>query len=185
MHDTLAPLIDIAYTKMDTTAAALLAAKKIAENLRSRFSCRLVVSSLPPQADVKSSAGLYGKCPVAWDVAFGITDVTAQKKGFLPKTVRLQLSEARNPDTAFIVLVKRMPYHSAAFGPAVACAAVSAALYGCEYYYYQKYRRLGENDLTSNPDEFGRTFSLAQGCEYGAGISLGLACALFVVTFFW
>jgi hypothetical protein len=79
----------------------------------------------------------------------------------------------------------RSPYHSAAFVPAIALAAVSAALYGTEYYYYQKYQRLDENDRKNNPDAFGTTFGVARTCEYGAGISLGLAGALFMVTFFW
>jgi hypothetical protein len=179
------PLFTFAYTQTDTVAAPLLVAKKIAENLRSRFICRLVVNSVPPQAEVKSATGLYGACPAEWDVAFGIIDITARKKGYLTQTVRLRLSERRNPDTATIALVKRMPYHSAAFVPAIAFAAVSAALYGGEYYYYQKYRRLGETDLKNNPDAFGATFGIARTCEYGAGISLGLAGALFVVTFFW
>jgi hypothetical protein len=179
------PLTVLPCPRADTAAAPLLVANKIAENLRSRFICRLTVNSVPPHAEVKSAAGLHGVCPAEWDIAFGIIDITARKKGYLPQTVRLHLSETRNPDTATITLVKRMPYHSAAFIPAIAFAAVSAALYGCEYYYYQKYRRLSENDLKNNPDAFGATFGIAQTCEYGAGISLGLAGALFVVTFFW
>jgi hypothetical protein len=179
------PLAVLPCPRADTAAAPLLVANKIAENLRSRFICRLAVNSVPPHADVISATGLHGVCPTEWDVAFGLIDVTARKKGYLPRTARLHLSETRNPDTATISLVKRRLYHSAAFIPAIAFAAVSAALYGCEYYYYQKYRRLGENDLKNNPDAFGSTFGIAQTCEYGAGISLGLAGALFVVTFFW
>jgi hypothetical protein len=179
------PLVDIAYTGQDSSAAALLAAKKIAENLRSRYVCRLAVMSVPAGAEVKSTTGLYGVCPAGWNVAFGIIDVTAREKGYLPKTVRLNLSESRNPDTATITLTKRMPYHSRAFWPAVSLCALSAVLYGCEYYYYSKYRRLGENDLKTNPDVFGSTFGTAQACEYGAGVSLGLGVALFCVTLFW
>lgn len=179
------PLVNFAYTQADTAAAPLLVAKKIAENLRTRLSCRLMVNSVPQQAAVKSATGQSGVCPAEWNVAFGIIDITARKKGYLTQTVRLRLSEARNPDTATIVLVKRMPYHSAAFVPAIVLAAVSAALYCAEYSYYQKYRRLDANDLKNNPDAFGATFGIARTCEYGAGISLGVAGALFVVTFFW
>jgi hypothetical protein len=179
------PLAVVPCRRADTAAAPLLVANKIVENLRSRFICRLTVNSVPPQAEVKSAAGLNGVCPADWNVAFGIIDITARKKGYLPATIRLHLSEARNPDTATISLVKRMPYHSAAFIPAIAFATVSAALYGCEYYYFQKYSRLDENDLKNNRDAFGAAFSIAQTCEYGAGISLGLAGVLFVVTFFW
>ena len=68
---------------------------------------------------------------------------------------------------------------------AVALGLVSAALYGCEYFYYRKYTRLDGNDLKTNPDTFGATFGIARNCEYGAGISLGLAGVLFCMTFFW
>jgi hypothetical protein len=185
-NSTPEPLVVVSCPRGDTSGTAtLLVAKKITENLRTRFICRLMLNSVPTQATVKSSAGLTGICPVEWNVAFGITDITAQKKGFLPKTIRLHLSETRNPDTATIILVKRMPYHSPAFWPAISLGALSAALYGCEYYYYRNYSRLNENDLKTNPDAFGTAFRRAQACEYSAGISLGLAGALFVVTFFW
>jgi hypothetical protein len=178
-------IVEMPCPVSDTAAAVMLVAKKIAENLRVRFICRLTVNSVPPQAMVKSATGLNGVCPVDWDVAFGIIDITASKKGYLSRTLRLHLSEARNPDTAHVVLVKRMPYHSAAFWPAVGLGVLSAGLYGGEYYYYRRYSRLGESDRTNNPGEFGRTFSLAKDFEYSAGVALGCACALFTVTFFW
>jgi hypothetical protein len=186
LPDTLyQPLVNFVYTRADTAAAALLVAKKIAENLRGRFACRLLVNSVPSQAMVRSATGLSGVCPVQWDVAFGIIDVEARKKGYLPKTLRLNLSNSRKADTAVIELSKRRLYHSPAFYPAVALAFVSASLFGCEYYYYQKYRRLDGSDLKNNPDAFDATFGIAQNFEYGAGISLGLAGVLFCVTFFW
>lgn len=179
------PLVNFVYSRTDTAAAALLVAKKIVENLRGRYACRLLITSAPPQAAVRSATGMTGTCPVQWDVAFGIIDVEARKQGYLPKTVRLNLSDFRKADTAVIVLTKRRLYHSPAFYPAITLGLVSAALYGGEYYYYQKYRRLDGSDLANNPGAFGSTFGIAQNCEYGADISLGLASALFCVTFFW
>jgi hypothetical protein len=179
------PLVNFVYSGADTAAAALLVAKKIVENLRGRYACRLLITSAPPQAAVRSATGMIGTCPVQWDVAFGIIDIEARKPGYLAKTVRLNLSDSRKADTAVIVLTKRRLYHSPAFYPAITLGLVSAVLYGCEYYYYQKYRRLDGNDLANNPGVFGKTFDIARNCEYGGDISLGLASALFCVTFLW
>jgi hypothetical protein len=179
------PLVNFACAVTDTASAALLVARKIAENLRGRSSCRLHINSIPTHAFVRSATGLNGQCPLDWDVAFGIVDMTASSKGYLDKTVRLKLSDTRIADTALVVLDRRMIYHSRVFYPAIGLGVLSAALYGCEYYYYQKYRRLDANDLANNPGSFGNTFNIAQGCGYGAGICLGLSAALFCVTFFW
>jgi hypothetical protein len=179
------PIVEMPCPVSDTAAAVMLVAKKIAENLRVRFICRLSVNSVPPHAEVTSATGLNGVCPVDWDVAFGIIDITASRKGYRSRTLRLHLSEARNPDTAQVVLVKRMPYHSAAFVPAVGLGILAAALFGGEYYWYRTYSGLGENDRKNNPEEFDRTFSIAHRFEYGAFTALGCACALFTVTFFW
>ena len=179
------PLVNLFFTRTDTAAAALLVAKKIAENLRGRRACRLLITSVPTHALVRSTSGLTGVCPVEWDVAFGLVDIDARSHGYLPKTVRLNLLDFQKTDTEMIVLAKRRLYHSPAFYPAIALGLVSAALYGCESYYYRKYNRLNGNDLKNNPETFGTTFGVAQNCEYGAGISLGLAGVLFCMTFFW
>jgi hypothetical protein len=179
------PLVNLSFTRTDTAATALLVAKKITENLRGRSACRLLVTSVPTHATVRSATGLTGVCPVEWDVAFGIVDIEARNNGYLPAIVRLNLSDSRKTDTATIVLAKRRLYHSRVFYPAVALGLVSATLYGCEYIYYRKYSRLDGNDLKTNPDAFGATFGIARNCEYGAGISLGLAGVLFCMTFFW
>jgi hypothetical protein len=179
------PLVNLAFTRADTVATVLLVAKKITENLRGRFACRLLITSVPPKATVRSTDGLTGICPVEWDVAFGIINIEARNHGYLPTTVRLNVVDPRKADTATIVLIKRRLYHSSAFYPAVALGCISAALYGCEYFYYQKYSRLDGNDLKNNPNAFGAMFDIARNCEYGAGISLGLAGVLFFMTFFW
>jgi hypothetical protein len=177
-------LVKVDFGSADSATFAILVAKKIAENLRINYTCRLVIRSSPPLANVKSTTGLSGVCPVAWNIPFGITGIEAHKKGFLTKTIRLDLTNPLRQDTIIISLARRMPYHSRWFIPAVSCAAMSLVFYGYEYNYYQKYKRLGAEDLKNKPEVFQSTFNSARACEYAADITLGCAAGLFCLTFF-
>jgi hypothetical protein len=178
-------LVKVDFSPADSATFAILVAKKIAENLRINYTRRLVIQSSPSMAQVKSTTGLSGVCPVEWNVPFGIIGIEAYKKGFLTKTIRMDLTKPLRQDTIIISLVRRMPYHSRWFVPAVSCAALSLGLYGGEYYYYQRYKQLTAEDLKNRPEAFQSTFNSARACEYGAGIAIGCAAGLFCLTFFF
>jgi hypothetical protein len=183
--DASSPLVDVLVNGPDTAATVVLVAQKIEENLRSRYVRRIVIRSAPEGACVRSSEGMKGVCPVAWDAPFGIIGVEVSKKGFLTRQARYQLSNIGGADTVTIALSRRMFYHSRLFNPAIACVALSAACYGLEYYYYDTYKRLGPGDLANNPGAFGSTFTTAQTFGYAGSALLGIGCCLLVVTFFW
>jgi len=170
---------------LDQTTALLIISKKISENFRNRYICTIKIKSIPDSAIIKTSTGLYGICPVKWDIAFGIIDISCSKKGYLAKSISLNLNKEKNIDTLTIILNRRMPYHSTFFIPSLSLFTTSLIFFGGEYYYYNKYKNLNEKDLQNNPQVFGNTFNKAKTLEYLAwisGIGFGIT---FVTSFFF
>lgn len=183
-NDLLRPLAAISLPAEDTTSTLFLVARKITESLRERYSRRIVITSIPQGAFVKSSTGLSGVAPVEWLVPFGMVDVYAEKKGFLPASARVHRN-IPGIDTLSLTLAPRRFYHSSFFLPAVAAGVASIAFYGAEYYHYDKYRNLGAADLQNNPGNFAQRFKNAQTCERLAYGMLGVCGVSLTLSFFW
>jgi hypothetical protein len=171
--------------RQDTVAAVILVARKIEENMRTRYVCNLTIITNPAGAQLSSSLGLSGVSPVTWSIPFGIIDMRAEKKGYIVKTVGFNNPSLHDRDSIFIALSRRMVWHSQLFYPALVFSCASAVCYGLEYHYYNKYRNLGQADLTGNPGQFGNMFLTAQGYEYAGSVLLGISLSFFTVAFFF
>jgi len=181
----LSPLVDMVIDKKDTASASIMLSQKIAENLRARYVCTVVIVTQPGGAVLTSSSGIFGLSPAVWPVPFGVIDIRAEKKGYIAQTIRINNQGNQNHDSVFIEFLPRKLWHSKYFYPAIGFTCASAVCYGFEYYYYNKYKKLGTADLQSNPGSFGGTFQSARKYEYAGSFFLGLSGVSFGMTFFW
>jgi hypothetical protein len=169
------PLAGVRFGSVgDTATAGTILVDKIIENMRTSYVVLLTIMSDPSDVRVATSTGLESTSPVEWILPLDTIGLSAHKEGYLSATTTLPL-QTPGRHTFHFDLVKRRFYHSR-FMIGVSAFAVSAlACYGLEWYFYDRYSRLGVNDFYTDPEKFDRTFTRAKWCERLGGASLVLA----------
>jgi hypothetical protein len=176
------PLVSLKFTDAEAPGLSNIAARKVAENLRSQYVADLLVRSYPSGAGIAGHTGLTGTTPVEWVVPVGTLVVTLSKHGFLDLQREVDLL-APGQHTYDIQMTKRRFYHSRLIYPTLAAGALSLAAFAVENHYYSRYRELGASDAKNDPASFGETFRAAKNFERLGYTGLGIALAGFAFCF--
>lgn len=174
------PLASLRFAPAEAAGLSNVAARKVAENLRSQYVADLLVRSHPPGADVRAGTGLEGKTPVEWVLPVGTLQVTLSRPGYLDLRREIDLS-APGQHTYDLQMTKRRFWHSGFFYPTLAAGALAAAAFALEDHYYSRYQGLGAADAKDDPAAFGETFRVAKTYERLGYSALGMAWAGFTL----
>lgn len=176
------PLVSLRFSAAEALGLSSIAARKVAENLRSQYVADLLVRSHPPGANVRAGTGLEGTTPVEWVLPVGTMQVTLTRAGYIDLRREIDLS-APGQHTYDLQMSKRRFYHSRFFYPALAAGAMSLAAFAMENHYYGEYQGLGAAEAKNDPAVFGNTFRAAKNYERLGYTTMGLAWASLTLCF--
>jgi hypothetical protein len=172
-------------TGIDRDGLYMVVAEKIVENIRREVLGEVKVSSLPPGAffTIDSTLG-QNRAPKTLLLPPGTYTVEARLPKYLVYSREINVS-APGVTEVTVELTKRRFYHSRYMPMLCIFCVATVGAFGCEWYLYNQYSKLNEEDFRNRPEEFGRRFDRAKRFEYAGYALLGLTSASFALTFFF
>lgn len=172
-------------TGIDRGGLYMVVAEKIVENIRREVLGEVKVSSIPQGAyfTIDSTLG-QSRAPKTLLLPPGDYSVKARLPKYLLYNREINVT-APGVTELTIELTKRRFYHSRYIPMLYIFGTATAGAFGCEWYIYDQYSKLNEEDFRNRPEEFGKRFDRAKRFEYTGFVLLGLTSASFALTFFF
>jgi hypothetical protein len=170
---------------IDRGGLYMVVAEKIVENVRREVLGEVKISLQPEGTHfiLDSSLG-ENQSPKTLLLPPGSYTLHAWLPKYLPYQQEVTISVPGVTDIK--ATLKRRHFYHSRYLPIVALLGISAGgAFYAEYYYYNRYKHLGEDDLKNRPEEFEKLYKIAKDYEFAAFTLSGLTVAGVTLTFFF